>query len=248
MAEVDLRRLAAGYDHRTGDVWHEVRAGIAADAAGLGAGDVVVDIGGGRGRHAAVFAERGAFAVVLDLEPAMALAAAQVGVAAVVADGHALPLRDAIARLAYFHLSLHHGSAPHLIAEAARVVAPGGTVWVWTLSHDHAATSFLTRWFPSVAAIDAARFPPVADLVAAMKGAGLVPGEPHHRVEHVTRTAGSWEAAVRAGFVSTLHLVDPAEIDEGLERFRRAHPDPGAAIEYELPYLGVAATRPSLRS
>ncbi len=240
---VDLDRLAAAYDHRATGAGDRERAAEAMEAAGVGAGDVVIDVGGGRGVHGEVFAGAGARVVVADLSPAMARASEAAGLLAVVADGHRLPIADAVARLVYFHLSIHHGDPAVLIGEAARVVASGGTVWVWTLDPAHHRSSFLARWFPSVPAIDEARFPDPALLADLMTGAGLGLLEARSRRERVVRTAGDWEAAARAGFVSTLHLLPPGEIDDGIARFRQAHPDPAERISYELAYRSVAARR-----
>jgi hypothetical protein len=42
--------------------------------------------------------------------------------------------------------------------------------------------------------------------------------------------------------VSTLHLVDPTEIEQGLDAFTAEHPDPNEIITYEISYVGVHAT------
>jgi len=239
-AEVDLGRLADAYEHRAVGAADRERAAEAMRAAGLGSGDLAIDVGGGRGTHAEVFVVSGARVLVVDLSPAMAGRSARAGLLAVVADGHRLPVADGLARLVYFHLSIHHGDPERLIAEAARVVAPGGTVWVWTLDPSHHRASFLAQWFPSVPAIDEARFPDPSVLAGFMGDRGLTPLEPSTRREQIVRTAGDWEDAVRAGFVSTLHLLPPGEIEEGLDRFHAVHPDRGDRISYDLVYRSVA--------
>jgi len=245
---IDLETLAAGYDHRAVGPGDRERAATAAKAARLGSGDVAIDVGGGRGGHAAVFSEVGAVAVVADRSPAMAEHSAQAGVHAVVADGECLPFRDEIAALVYFHLAIHHGDAVRMLREAARVSRPGGLVWVWTLDPTHHGASFLARWFPSVGPIDERRFPHPDVLGGAMTECGLTPGPSLMVSEQIVRTAGSWESAVRSGFVSTLQLISPDEIEEGLARFLVAHPDPNAEISYSLTYRCVAGFRPSLVS
>jgi SAM-dependent methyltransferase len=244
---IDLDRLASGYEHRPPGPDDLVRAETAADAASLGLGDVAVDVGGGKGAHAAVFAGRGAMAVVVDRSPAMAVASRRRGVTAVVGDGGRLPLRGSVARLVYFHLSIHHGDAGAMLAEAWRVAVPGGVVWVWTLTHEHHRTSLLAQWFPRIAAIDERRFPHPNRMAADMDRIGLelLPGEV--REERVQRSAADWEAAVRAGFVSTLQLLTSTEIEAGLARFRAAHPDPTELLEYGLRFRSVAARKPTTR-
>ena len=240
---IDLERLASAYGHRAAGEADRRRASIAADAAGLEPGDVAIDVGGGRGGHAAVFAARGAMAVVVDRSPVMARHSAAAGIPTVVADGERLPLGAGVARLVYFHLSIHHGDAVRMIGEAARVTRSGGTVWIWTLDHSHHRASFLTRWFPSVGPIDEQRFPHPDLLAEALAEEGLTAIPTIVRRDDVVRPAVEWEAAVRSGFVSTLQLIDAEELADGLERFRSAHPDPSERIEYSLLFRCVAGRK-----
>jgi hypothetical protein len=243
MAEVDLGRLSAAYEYRVGagDVAH---ATAAAAAAGLGPGDLAVDVGGGTGRHSSVFVGAGASAIVLDPSPEMAGAVGGSVARAVIGLGERMPLVDRCAALVYFHMSIHHGDADAMLAESVRVVAPGRTVWVWTLAAHHHRASFLARWFPSVGLIDEERFPEPEALAGRLERLGMVGVTVGGAREQVVRTAGSWEDAVRAGFVSTLHLVGRDEIERGLARFRRAHPDPAMEIAYALDYRSVYGASP----
>ena len=63
--------------------------------------------------------------------------------------------------------------------------------------------------------------------------------------ETVSRRAADWEAAVRAGFVSTLQLLDPAELEAGLARFHEEHPDPDEICHYRLWYRGIMGRKPA---
>ena len=244
---VDLGRLAAAYGHRVEEA-AAVRAAAAATTARLQPGSLAIDVGGGTGAHAAVFAATGSRVLVIDRSIAMATAARRIGIPAVVGDGASLPVGDACADLVYFHLSIHHGPSDRWISEGARVVRPGGVVWVWTLAPQHHRTSFLARWFPSVAPLDEARFPDPGVVAGAMLDNGLIDPVQSDHVEHVTRSAGSWAEAVRAGFVSTLHLVAAEEIAAGLAAFEAAHPDPEESVAYTIAFRRVSATRPSLPS
>jgi SAM-dependent methyltransferase len=244
---IDLDRLAAAYDHRVEDGAVR-RAGIAADLTAIGSASTVLDVGGGKGGHARLFAERGARAVVIDPSRAMVLACQGRGVVGTVARGESLPIRDGAVDLVYFHLSIHHGIWPDMLAEAARVAGPHGRIWVWTFPETYHGRSYLARWFPSVASIDAARFPPVDRLRDTLSDLGFVVAPPVVDDDRVSRAAGAWMAAVRAGFVSTLHLVPVDEIESGLLAFSSQHPDPAEVIEYDLPFVGVHAERPGLVS
>jgi len=248
MADIDLEALAAGYRHRRVSPASLGRAAAAADAARLAPGSVAIDVGGGRGFHAGVFAGHGAQAVVVDRSEAMASVAASVpGVVAIVGDAVRLPMADACADLVHFHLSIHYGDWRRSLDEAIRVCRPGGTVWVWTFGGDHFASSFLAKWFPSIGPIDAARFPDPEALAARFSAAGLGEVVVTDDPEKVETTAGAWREAVEAGFVSTLQMLPPGELETGLGRFSSQHPDPAEPIAYSLPFLSVSAARPSLR-
>jgi len=174
----------------------------------------------------------------------MARAARERGLPAVVADGRRLPLKGGTAGLVYFHLSLHYGGWEVMLAEAVRVLGPGGMVAAWTFSREHFRHSLLARWFPSIAPIDEARFPDPDLLWARMWALGLEGVTQVPETEVVSRRAGDWEAAVRAGFISTLQLLHPAEVEEGLAGFHQEHPDPDEVLHYRLWYRGVQGRKP----
>jgi hypothetical protein len=246
MAEIDLEALASAYDHRPPSVAALARAAAAADDAGLAAGMRALDAGGGRGAHAGVFAARGADAVVVDRSEAMAGSSVRVpGIRAVIGDLAALPFGSAVFDLVYFHLTIHYGDWRRNLAEAARVGR--GSIWVWTLGSDHHRNSFLGRWFPGIVAIDERRFPEPGDVAAALTDLGLGGSAGGRCTERVERTAGSWRAAVEAGFVSTLQMIPAEELAAGLERFDATHPDPAEVIGYDLRFSWVRARHLSLR-
>jgi hypothetical protein len=129
----------------------------------------------------------------------------------------------------------------------------GGSSRRLRLGLDHHRASVLAKWFPSVAAIDEARFPKIQAMSAHLAGlADLADhgGNPMtiERREWMNRTAAEWIQAVEAGYVSTLHLLSDDEVAAGLGRFRKAHPDLSEVITYQLRYAGVSLQRPPLRS
>jgi SAM-dependent methyltransferase len=248
MGDVDLERLAAGYRHRPASRAAVRRAAAEAAAARLGPGTVALDVGGGPGEHAAEFAATGAAAVVLDRSATMAAEARRRrGVSAAVGDARCLPFRDGVASLVYFHVSLHYGGWEAMLAEAARVARPGGSVVVWTFSTEHFAASFPARWFPSVASIDRDRFPSPQAIAGRLAGLGLADVTVTTGPEIVERRAGDWADAAAAGFISTLQLLPAGELAGGLARFRAAHPDPDERIHYTLDYRRIAGRVPRLR-
>ena len=238
---MDLTRLAAGYRHRLPTDASLRRA--AGAVAGLEHGAVALDVGGGPGRHAAVWARAGVRAVVLDPSLDMLSAAAtRAGVLTVAGVSQAMPFRPAAFDLVAFHLSIHYGSWRDALGETLRVLRPGGVCKIWTLGPRHHTSSMLARWFPIVAGIDASRFPEPADVMTYLEST-CRNVEHEVEIEQVVRSAGQWERAVRARFVSTLQLVDDAEIERGLRDFRNAHPDAGQQVAYELRFDRIVAVR-----
>lgn len=240
---VDLEHLAAGYAHRPSSPQALARAGRAANSVRLGPGDIAVDVGGGLGAHAAVWGERGAVALMIDPSQGMTAAARhQPGVVPVRAIAQALPFPSAIAKLVYFHLSIHFGDWKRSLDEALRVLRSGGKCWIWTMGEQHHRSSFLARWFPSVGDIDANRFPPpeaIADYLAG-RGAKVKAGR---EIEHKVLAARTWRAAVVARFVSTLQLISDDELRSGLVAFDETYPEPDAMVDYVLTFDWMRATR-----
>jgi ubiquinone/menaquinone biosynthesis C-methylase UbiE len=238
IAEVDLARLADGYRFRSASEASLQRASQA--AAGLPAGSMILDVGGGPGHHAAVWARQDHHPIVLDPAEEMTRPAVDRGVAVVRGVSQALPFRKGTFALVWFHLALHYGDWRRALDEAVRVARRGGRIEIWTLGTDHHAASLLARWFPSVPRIDDARFPSPAVVESYLAGQAASVAR-HQVIEHRRRLAGEWLAAAEAGFVSTLHLIDADELEAGLADFRRAYPDPTTEISYELRFDRIVA-------
>lgn len=230
-SDVDLDALAAAYRHRPPSDASLERA--RRSGSGLQGGSLILDVGGGPGHHAALWADQGHRAVIVDPAVAVTGPAGERAVQLVRGRSQALPFCDETFDLAWFHFSLHYGDWERALDEALRVVRPGGLVEVWTLADDHHDTSMLGRWFPSVPALDRERFPTAAAIEARLAAAGHTV-ERNHQVEARRISAGEWIAAVSAGYVSTLQLVGREELDDGLGAFATAHPHADEEVVYEL--------------
>lgn len=237
MVEIDLADLSAGYRHRPIGQGGVRRASIST----RGVSGLVLDVGGGGGEHAVAMKSVDRTPVVIDIEAAMCLTARQRGVAAILASFEELPIVDDAASLAFFHLSIHYGDWRAAMEEAVRVVQPGGRIDVWTFSGAGIESSSLARWFPSVVAIDRARFPDpdvIGEHLASRASSVAIESWP----DPVQRKVGDWEAAVRSRFVSTIQLLPPDEVESGLAEFRTLYPDPDGIYSYELAFLRITAT------
>ena len=239
MELIDLVDLTRGYRHRPATLSTLARARQAAE----GRSGLLVDIGGGTGVHAREWVRQGVTPIVIDPAASMCVEASTIpGVTVMRAASQHLPLRDGVADLVYFHLSIHYGSFHDAIDEAARVVGPDGVIEIWTFAPESMASSALARWFPSIAQLDADRFPPIEMLVECLEGSGATV-EVEHLPETVERSAASWQAAVRNRFVSTIQLLSNEEIEAGLKRFTDTYGDGEKPYRYCIDFIRIRATR-----
>ena len=242
-------RMAARYDElRPADRawWEQFEL---TGSAGLAASTRLLDIGCGTGRLANAAAERfGVRAWGVDSSTAMveqARAGAGKGVAFRVASADALPFRDGWFDAVTMRLVVHTlGDArPNAIREAARVLGPGGRVFIWTFAPEHFTGFYLAPYLPSLPAIDLARFPTPARLADELVAAGFA------TVEELTlQQAGSIgraEAAarVRAGYISTVHLLPPDEVAAAVQRLEAEAAGGAPALATVLDWRLLVARR-----
>jgi hypothetical protein len=120
---------------------------------------------------------------------------------------------------------------------------PGGRIAVATFAMEHFERFFLNPYFPSIATIDAARFPDPAILAGELADAGFrdvaaerisqpISAEPHDVLERV-----------RGRYISTLHLLPPAEYADGLARLEHDVAAGRGTFAYSLEWALVSATR-----
>jgi hypothetical protein len=248
VSDIDLERLAAGYRHRPAsrDELDHASAPLRGPASPR-PGEWALDAGGGPGGHAAEWTRAGVRAVVLDPGRRMVARAARYdGVIPVAGTSQAMPFRDGVMALVYFHLSLHYGDWRTALQESGRVLRSGRECWIWTMTAPHFRRSWLARWFPSVPAIDTARFPGVHEIVEYLPDAGFESIAAGVVTDHVIRPAGELLAAVGAGYISTLQLLPDEELRSGVAALNAAYPDPEEIVDYELRYDRIVARR-SLR-
>ncbi len=165
MADPHFDALARDYDRlRTGGgQWREL-----ADQtlAALGSPRRLLDVGCGTGRFAVYAAEQlGARVWAVDpsaqmLDQARAQNRPVSESAGARRRSRRCPFKDGWFDAAHMHLVLHLlADRPAAIAQLARVTAAGARLAIVSFHLDHFETSYLNQYFPSIPAIDLARFP-----------------------------------------------------------------------------------------
>lgn len=262
-AELEGWQAKAGnYDDLLGQVTNRA-IGPLLDAAGVGAGTRVLDVACGPGYGAGGAAARGANAVGLDLAPNMVAEAARNFPDADfrVGEGDALPFGDGDFDAVVSSFGIMHMPDPDdAIAEARRVLAPGGryAFTVWAAAEKHPYLSLVAGAVKAHGDLGVA-LPPAPDLFRFSD-----PGE----CERTLTGAGftgvtaadiplTWRTATAEGFLAMIRdsLVRTAMLMEGQEAGARERIDvaiveAAAAFKvedgYEIgwPAVVVSATKP----
>lgn len=207
-------------------------------------GQRVLDVGCGTGAVAAALTERAAAKVwgVEQSAEMLAVARARVPRGVGLKQGRAeeLPFRDAWFDRVVYSLVIHLVDRPRALAEASRVLVPGGRVVVATFAHSHFDRYWAGPFFPSLAAVDKARFPSESELASELAAAGFVEvqAEPLLAREQVDRETAL--ERLRGRHISTFDLLDLEEVREGIERAETELPE---TVVVELEQLLVTARR-----
>jgi SAM-dependent methyltransferase len=200
----------------------------------------VLDVGCGTGRAAAALAERGARVWGVEPEEEMAARARERVSTVKVAPAERLPFKDGWFDRVLMWLVVHLVERPQAFAEAARVLAQDGRLVVATFDPAHFDRYWLNRFFPSLEAIDRARFPDPGGLRSELAGVGFDEVE----LRRLTQTASIDRASalerVRGRFISPLQLLDEEEFESGLRRLEAELPEQS---EYALEWVLAIAYR-----
>jgi len=156
------------------------------------------------------------------------------------AHAERLPFKDEWFDGAVMRQVVQHLELDAALAEAARVLRPGGRLAIATFHPDHFDTVWIARLVPRVAEIDRGRFPTPERLDEALRGAGFA--EPQTRRLRQETTLTRADALERLGgrFISTLHLIGEEELAEAAARAELELP---ATIESTLDWLVLGAER-----
>jgi SAM-dependent methyltransferase len=194
----------------------------------------VLDVGCGTGRVAAALAQRGARVWGVEPSPEMA-AVARTRVSTVkVAPAEKLPFKDAWFERAVMWLVIHLVDRPRAFTELLRVLGPGGRLVIATFDPAHFDRYWLNRFFPSLEAIDRARFPGPEDLTRELETAGFGSVRLVPLSQRASLDRDSALERARGRFISPLQLLDEEEYAAGLERMEQELPEQS---EYALEWL-----------
>ena len=213
----------------------------------------LVDVGGGTGNYSRALRDEGWEPLVVDRQPEMLARAAAKGLATLEADAQRLPLADATADAVMLVSMLHHvEDPPAALAEARRILRPGGRLALMVFTREDIADLWLSDYFPSTRAWMTESHPTLAELTA------LLPGS--RRIEVVYRDVEDGSLAALAAhperladprwhrqtsYFERLALEHPDELRAGLARLRadlaagRAPRTPGvgSVLAYEKPAI-----------
>jgi SAM-dependent methyltransferase len=213
-------------------------------AEGLGAATRLLDVGCGTGSLVAAAVERlGVKAWGVDSsEPMLAKARERRvrGAAFKLAEADNLPFRKAwfdavMMRLVVHALGERRRAA---LAEARRVLAPEGRLFIWTFAPEHFTGHHLRTYLPDLPAVDLERFPS-ADVLArelADAGFGDVRLSWFEQGGSVSRERAAEQ--LRARHLSTIHLLPPEQVAAAAERLEReaaaAEPPLATVLRWQL--------------
>jgi ubiquinone/menaquinone biosynthesis C-methylase UbiE len=221
------------------------------EAARIGRGARVLDVGCGTGGFSRAIAEDASAAVTgLDASArfiafARRMPAPRSGaVDWVVGDAERLGLDDGSFDRVLLSLVLHQLADPEAaVAEAFRVLAGGGLVLVRTIAPEDAVERVPERYLPSMAAADAARLPGLAAVEQWLARAGFESPETRRVLRNKRLRLADEERQLRVEARSRYPFISPEELEGGLRRMRA---DAELAEEWVDPrptYL-LAASKP----
>ncbi len=183
----------------------------------------VLDVGCGTGLAAGALTELGATVWGVDpSEEMLAVARARAGRAVGLKQGRAeaLPFKSAWFERVLLRLVVHLVDRQRALPELARVLVPGGRVVLATFDRAHIDGFWLTRFFPSIAEIDARRFPEPAALAGELEAVGFGRTSVSPLVQQHILSRADALARIRGGYISTLQLVPPDELAVGTDTCR----------------------------
>jgi ubiquinone/menaquinone biosynthesis C-methylase UbiE len=245
----DFSLIAQRYDdlRPAGRGWQELADRTLERLAGA---TRLLDLGCGTGRFTVLAAERlGSLTWGVDSSPEM-LAEARArrpggrGIGWKLGDARALPFKDGWFDAAHLHLVLHLiDDRAQALGELRRVLAAGGRLVIVTFRPEHFTSFHLNRYFPSIPAIDGARFADPELIVAELAALGFTAAGAEPFTQRVSVEPSDLLERARGRYISTLQHLPPDEYAQGLEQLARDVEAGQAPTETVLEWSLVSAVR-----
>ena len=245
---LDFDPLAANYDRLrpAGEAWSELAEHTLAGMRGCRR---LLDVGCGTGRFAVLARDR-LGGKVWGVDPsAEMLRRARArpdtrGIGWKQGAAERLPFKDGWFDAAHMHLVVHAlADRVAALREVARVLAPDGRLAIATFAPEHFDRFFLNPYFPSIERIDTARFPDPEALSGEIAAAGFADVGVERISQPIRADPDDVLERVRGRYISTLHLLEPAEYAAGLARLERDVAAGHAAFAYSLEWALLTAAR-----
>jgi ubiquinone/menaquinone biosynthesis C-methylase UbiE len=152
----------------------------------------------------------------------------------------ALPFPDGRFERAVLRLVVHLVDRVRALPELARVLSPEGAAVIATFRPEHFDRFWLNAYFPSVRAIDIARFPDPTSLARELLHAGFATVDTRSFTQRRVTTRTEALDRIRGRFISTLQLLPEEEFRAGLATAERDFPP---ELEYELHWAILVARK-----
>ena len=165
-------------------------------------------------------------AAVIGLDPSLQMLARRPPSAEIVArfiGGNAehLPLASSTMDLVFLSMVYHHLRPGEAVAEIARVLTPGGHVFVRNPTRETAGEFEYMQFFPEALTVDLARMPSRDDLLAIFGAHGL-DAEARRVVPHPFASSyREYFAKILARAISSLQAIPDEAFARGLAAFER---------------------------
>ena len=154
------------------------------------------------------------------------------------AEAESLPFRAGWFERAVMRLVVHLVDRPRAFAEIRRVLGEPARLVVATFDPSHFDEFWLNRFFPSLEAIDRARFPTPDALRPELAAAGFAGVGVTRLRQHGSVDRENALEKIRGRHISTFDLLDEDEYRAGLERAERELPE---RVHYALDWVVVVA-------
>jgi SAM-dependent methyltransferase len=151
-----------------------------------------------------------------------------------------LPFKDGWFERATMTLVVHLVDRARALPEVRRILAPDGRLAIATFDPDQFDAHYLSAFFPSIPAIDRARFPTAGQLTDELTSVGFGEVEIRRVPQLLRHDRATALGKIRGKHISTFQLLPDEEYRAGLARAEAELPD---VVEYPHDVLVVTAVR-----